>query len=266
MSWLANLHSGPVSLPSRPTLLHLVQLEAIATTLHCRRIAPATSTIPRPPSVAALLRACVRLIHHVCRVRNDGQQRRHCCKVWASRMLTPTTIKTIWTTTIFPPRTMRQDGSSPAETVGKGDHDDATEMNRRASVVQTLARSYSRASGAAGDNPFHGRTRLPHKPELAQLLRSRVGKGHRRACLAGGLRVPHGWRLLPESQRFLVSAPLRTTKRMSPTSGFPQPAAFATSSPTISSASIFFATLTASFAAAKCLSCLARPVPDVRPC
>lgn len=46
------------------------------------------------------------------------------------------------------------DGSSPAETVGKGEHDEAAEMTRRASVVEALARSYSRASGAAGDNPF----------------------------------------------------------------------------------------------------------------
>lgn len=46
------------------------------------------------------------------------------------------------------------DGSSPSETAGKIDPDDNVEMARRASVVQTLARSYSRASGVADDNPF----------------------------------------------------------------------------------------------------------------
>lgn len=47
---------------------------------------------------------------------------------------------------------------SPPETLGKGgehgEDDEAAEMTRRASVVQALARSYSRASGAPGDNPF----------------------------------------------------------------------------------------------------------------
>lgn len=58
-----------------------------------------------------------------------------------------------------------QDGSSPAETVGKGEHDETTaEMNRRTSVVQTLARSYSRASGAAGDNPFMAGPDSPINP------------------------------------------------------------------------------------------------------
>lgn len=48
------------------------------------------------------------------------------------------------------------DNGSPPETLGKGgdDEDEAAEMTRRASVVQALARSYSRASGAPGDNPF----------------------------------------------------------------------------------------------------------------
>ncbi len=54
------------------------------------------------------------------------------------------------------------DGSSPA---GKADHDDAAEMHRRASVVQTLARSYSRASGIAdGDNPFMAGPDSPLNP------------------------------------------------------------------------------------------------------
>lgn len=48
-----------------------------------------------------------------------------------------------------------RDGSSPPETVGKDEVvDDATEMHRRASVVEALARSYSRASGGADHNPF----------------------------------------------------------------------------------------------------------------
>lgn len=52
--------------------------------------------------------------------------------------------------------TEHNDSGSPDETLQKPDQnaDPAVEMNRRASVVQTLARSYSRASGAANDNPF----------------------------------------------------------------------------------------------------------------
>ncbi|KAJ4861875.1 ABC-2 type transporter domain-containing protein [Trichoderma breve] len=55
-----------------------------------------------------------------------------------------------------------KDEGSPGRTLeADGDDDDADafaddskEMRRRTSVVQALARSYSRASGAAGDNPF----------------------------------------------------------------------------------------------------------------
>lgn len=53
-----------------------------------------------------------------------------------------------------------KDSGSPSRTLeADGDEDDvyvdeSKEMQRRASVVQALARSYSRASGAAGDNPF----------------------------------------------------------------------------------------------------------------
>lgn len=55
-----------------------------------------------------------------------------------------------------------KDEGSPSRTLeADGDDDDADafaddskEMQRRTSVVQALARSYSRASGAAGDNPF----------------------------------------------------------------------------------------------------------------
>lgn len=44
---------------------------------------------------------------------------------------------------------------SPTQTLGNGE-DDVAEMQRRSSVVQALARSYSRASkaGGGGDNPF----------------------------------------------------------------------------------------------------------------
>ncbi|KAL6890684.1 ABC-2 type transporter domain-containing protein [Trichoderma evansii] len=48
-----------------------------------------------------------------------------------------------------PSRTLEADGDEDEVFV-----DDSKEMQRRASVVQALARSYSRASGAAGDNPF----------------------------------------------------------------------------------------------------------------
>lgn len=48
-----------------------------------------------------------------------------------------------------PSRTLEADGDDDEVYV-----DDSKEMQRRASVVQALARSYSRASGAAGDNPF----------------------------------------------------------------------------------------------------------------
>ena len=59
-------------------------------------------------------------------------------------------------------------GGSPAETLGKEggetDHDDdpAAEMQRRGSVVQALARSYSRRSGAA--NPFVAEADSPLNP------------------------------------------------------------------------------------------------------
>jgi ATP-binding cassette subfamily G (WHITE) protein 2 (PDR) len=46
-----------------------------------------------------------------------------------------------------PSRTLEADEDEPYV-------DESKEMQRRASVVQALARSYSRASGAAGDNPF----------------------------------------------------------------------------------------------------------------
>ncbi|KAM0525530.1 hypothetical protein ACHAPE_000237 [Trichoderma viride] len=51
-----------------------------------------------------------------------------------------------------------KDSESPSRTLEAEEDevyvDDSKEMHRRASVVQALARSYSRASGAAGDNPF----------------------------------------------------------------------------------------------------------------
>ncbi|KAL7918043.1 ABC-2 type transporter domain-containing protein [Trichoderma austrokoningii] len=51
-----------------------------------------------------------------------------------------------------------KDSGSPSRTLEADEDevyvDDSKEMGRRASVVQALARSYSRASGAAGDNPF----------------------------------------------------------------------------------------------------------------
>lgn len=55
---------------------------------------------------------------------------------------------------------------SPAETLGKDDEaeDDAAEMRRRSSVVQALARSYSRASGAPGGNPFFAGEDSPLNP------------------------------------------------------------------------------------------------------
>lgn len=56
---------------------------------------------------------------------------------------------------------------SPAETLGKvgnDEEDDGVEMARRGSVVQALARSYSRASGAPGDNPFFASDDSPLNP------------------------------------------------------------------------------------------------------
>ncbi|SPJ89757.1 probable ABC1 transport protein [Fusarium torulosum] len=54
--------------------------------------------------------------------------------------------------------------SSPAETLGKDDDD--SEMERRTSVVQALARSYSHASGAhvGGQNPFQAGEDSPLNP------------------------------------------------------------------------------------------------------
>ena len=57
---------------------------------------------------------------------------------------------------------------SPADTLGKGqsneDDEDGAEMRRRSSVVQALARSYSRASGAPGGNPFFAGEDSPLNP------------------------------------------------------------------------------------------------------
>lgn len=55
---------------------------------------------------------------------------------------------------------------SPADTLGKeeDDVDEAVEMRRRGSVVQALARSYSRASAAPGSNPFVAEADSPLNP------------------------------------------------------------------------------------------------------
>lgn len=63
-------------------------------------------------------------------------------------------------------------GTSPADTLGKNsadadDADDAAEMERRDSVVMALARSYSRVSGAADDNPFLAGPDSPLNPKSA---------------------------------------------------------------------------------------------------
>jgi ABC-type multidrug transport system permease subunit/ABC-type multidrug transport system ATPase subunit len=59
---------------------------------------------------------------------------------------------------------------SPPDTLGKGDsndyveEDDGAEMRRRSSVVQALARSYSKTSGVAGGNPFFAGEDSPLNP------------------------------------------------------------------------------------------------------
>ncbi|UPK97200.1 hypothetical protein LCI18_008135 [Fusarium solani-melongenae] len=56
--------------------------------------------------------------------------------------------------------------SSPADTLGKEDDDDDSEMERRTSIVQALARSYSHASAAQfpGQNPFQAGDNSPLNP------------------------------------------------------------------------------------------------------
>jgi ABC-type glutathione transport system ATPase component len=56
--------------------------------------------------------------------------------------------------------------SSPADTLGKDDDDDDSEMERRTSIVQALARSYSHASAAQfpGQNPFQAGENSPLNP------------------------------------------------------------------------------------------------------
>ena len=56
--------------------------------------------------------------------------------------------------------------SSPADTLGKGDDEDDSEMERRTSIVQALARSYSHASGThpSGQNPFQAGEDSPLNP------------------------------------------------------------------------------------------------------
>lgn len=57
---------------------------------------------------------------------------------------------------------------SPADTLVKGDDDHGkAEMARRSSVVQALARSYSRTSGAPADNPFFAEADSPLNPSSA---------------------------------------------------------------------------------------------------
>jgi ABC-type glutathione transport system ATPase component len=58
-----------------------------------------------------------------------------------------------------PSRTLEADGDEDEAFV-----DDSKEMQRRASVVQALARSYSRASGVTGDNPFLAGADSPLNP------------------------------------------------------------------------------------------------------
>ena len=50
--------------------------------------------------------------------------------------------------------TTEGDEKSPAHTLGANEHEDKIEMERRSSVVQALARTYSKASGAPDGNPF----------------------------------------------------------------------------------------------------------------
>ncbi|KAF5024207.1 hypothetical protein F66182_3721 [Fusarium sp. NRRL 66182] len=56
--------------------------------------------------------------------------------------------------------------SSPADTLGREDNEDDSEMERRTSIVQALARSYSHASGAHpnGQNPFQAGEDSPLNP------------------------------------------------------------------------------------------------------
>ncbi|RGP59878.1 ATP-binding cassette, subfamily g white, member 2, pdr [Fusarium sporotrichioides] len=56
--------------------------------------------------------------------------------------------------------------SSPADTLGKGDDEDDSEMERRTSIVQALARSYSHASAShpGGQNPFQAGEDSPLNP------------------------------------------------------------------------------------------------------
>ncbi|RGP77447.1 ATP-binding subfamily g white member pdr [Fusarium longipes] len=56
--------------------------------------------------------------------------------------------------------------SSPADTLGKGDDEDDSEMERRTSIVQALARSYSHASAShpTGQNPFKAGDDSPLNP------------------------------------------------------------------------------------------------------
>ncbi|KAL6918139.1 hypothetical protein FSHL1_009570 [Fusarium sambucinum] len=56
--------------------------------------------------------------------------------------------------------------SSPADTLGKGDDEDDSEMERRTSIVQALARSYSHASAnhPSGQNPFQAGEDSPLNP------------------------------------------------------------------------------------------------------
>lgn len=58
--------------------------------------------------------------------------------------------------------------TSPADTIGEaadGYYDEAAEMDRRSSVIQALARSYSRASGVEGGNPFFAGPDSPLNPQ-----------------------------------------------------------------------------------------------------
>ncbi|CCT70367.1 probable ABC1 transport protein [Fusarium fujikuroi] len=56
--------------------------------------------------------------------------------------------------------------SSPADTLGKDEEDEDSEMERRTSIVQALARSYSHASGTHpnGQNPFQAGEDSPLNP------------------------------------------------------------------------------------------------------
>src|SRR5690606_30070578 len=106
--------------------------------------------------------------------------------------------------------------ASPVKTSSANEdyHDDMLEMERRASAVQDLARSYSRMSGAPNDNPFLAGEDSPLNPnsesfnarKWAKAMVSMEGPSYRSAGVCFQALNVHGYGETTDCQQDVLSA------------------------------------------------------------